>query len=145
MGAHRRTAGQPPTSPRSPTMTSAFQRPPTTGACGSKDVARWSGGWRNDKYASYLPIERLTFTPICEKESIWCWCTSTLEEVRLPPWRRRCGGLASEHLPHTRTHPVVLDCEPKEDQRKHINCDEVARKGKKHPVICKTAVALSLS
>ena len=31
---------------------------------------------------------------------------------------------------HTRTHPVVqLQCEPKEDQRKHINCDyEVARK-----------------
>ena len=49
------------------------------------------------------------------------------------------------NLPNTRTHPVVLDCEPKEDQRKHINCDEVARKGKKHPVICKTAVALSLS
>merc|ERR1712083_72333 len=96
MGAHRRTAGQPPTSPRSPTMTSAFQRPPTTGACGSKDVARWSGGWRNDKHASYLPIERLTFTPICEKERSWCWCASTLEKLvhfhlgggALPPWRR---------------------------------------------------------
>ena len=95
----------------------------------------------------------------------WRRCTSTLEEVHLPPWRRcfHLGGGTSTleevhfylggggavglrvNLPHTRTHPVVLDCEPKEDQRKHINCDEVARKGKKHPVICKPAVALSLS
>ena len=95
-----------------------------------------------------------TSTPVTSPSS----ASPSLPSVRrrafgaLPPWRRcafHLGGGGAVglrvNLPHTRTHPVVLDCEPKEDQRKHINCDEVARKGKKHPVICKTAVALSLS